>query len=221
MTETLFRLVGADPVDMPPGRVYLDHYQLSEVPFAITPDPEFLFSTSCHRQVLEKIGYAIDGRMGFVLLTGEVGTGKTTLCRTLLDRMGLQAETVYVINPSVSGHELIASILEDLGETPPPQATKKVLIDRLNQRLLADTANRPFMVIIDDAQTMTPETLEDLRLLSNLESDKRKLVQVVLSGQPELLDMGRWLNWMTWFFVGRKAVATPCATGFLPPWWWC
>jgi type II secretory pathway predicted ATPase ExeA/cell division septation protein DedD len=189
MTETLFRLVGADPVDMPPGRVYLDHYQLSEVPFAITPDPEFLFSTSCHRQVLEKIGYAIDGRMGFVLLTGEVGTGKTTLCRTLLDRMGLQAETVYVINPSVSGHELIASILEDLGETPPPQATKKVLIDRLNQRLLADTANRPFMVIIDDAQTMTPETLEDLRLLSNLESDKRKLVQVVLSGQPELLDM--------------------------------
>jgi general secretion pathway protein A len=189
MTEALFRLVVTDPVDTPPGRVYLDYYQLSEAPFAITPDPEFLFSASCHQQVLDKIGYAIDGRMGFVLLTGEVGTGKTTLCRTLLDQLSLKAETVYVINPSISGHELMASILEDLGATPPPQATKKALIDQLNQRLLADSTNRPFVVIIDDAQTMTPETMEDLRLLSNLESDKRKLIQVVLSGQPELLDM--------------------------------
>ena len=189
MTEALFRLVATDPVDAPPGRVYLAYYQLSEAPFAITPDPEFLFSYSCHRQMLDKIGYAIDGRMGFVLLTGEVGTGKTTLCRTLLDRLSGEAETVYVINPSISGHELMASILEDLGETPPPKATKKALIDRLNQRLLADVTNRPFVVIIDDAQTMTAETLEDLRLLSNLESDKRKLIQVVLSGQPELLDI--------------------------------
>ena len=189
MAASMFKLVVADPVDTPSDRVYLDYYRLSEAPFAITPDPEFLFSASCHRQVLDKIGYAIDGRMGFVLLTGEVGTGKTTLCRTLLDRLSLNAETVYVINPSISGHELLASILEDLGTTPPPQATKKALIDQLNQRLLADSTNRPFVVIIDDAQTMTPETLADLRLLSNLESDKRKLIQVVLSGQPELLDM--------------------------------
>jgi general secretion pathway protein A len=189
MAEAMFKIVVADPVDTPPGRVYLNYYQLSEAPFAITPDPEFLFSASCHRQVLDKIDYAIDGRMGFVLLTGEVGTGKTTLCRTLLDRLSLDAETVYVINPSLSGHELLASILEDLGTPPPPQAAKKALIDQLNQRLLADSTNRPFVVIIDDAQTMTPEALEDLRLLSNLESDKRKLIQVVLSGQPELLDM--------------------------------
>lgn len=189
MSEPMFKFVVADTVDTPPDRVYLDYYQLREAPFAITPDPEFLFSASCHRQVLDKIDYAINARMGFVLLTGEVGTGKTTLCRTLLDRLSLDAETVYVINPSISGHELLAGILEDLGATPPPQATKKALIDQLNQRLLTDGANRPFVVIIDDAQTMPTETLEDLRLLSNLESDKRKLIQVVLSGQPELLDM--------------------------------
>jgi general secretion pathway protein A len=189
MTEAMFKLVVTDPVDPPPGRVYLEYYQLSEAPFAITPDPEFLFSSTCHQQVLDKISYAIDGRMGFILLTGEVGTGKTTLCRTLLDRLADQAETVYVINPSVSGHELLTNILEDLGEAPEPHATKKTLIDRLNERLLYNRTDRPFVVIIDDAQTMTPEALEDLRLLSNLETDKRKLIQVVLSGQPELLEM--------------------------------
>lgn len=189
MTEAMFKLVVTDPVDPPPGRVYLEYYQLSEAPFAITPDPEFLFASTCHQEVLDKISYAIDGRMGFILLTGEVGTGKTTLCRTLLDRLAGQAETVYVINPSVSGHELLVNILEDLGEAPEPHATKKALIDRLNERLLYNCTDRPFVVIIDDAQTMTPEALEDLRLLSNLETDKRKLIQVVLSGQPELLEM--------------------------------
>jgi general secretion pathway protein A len=100
MTEAMFKLVVTDPVDPPPGRVYLEYYQLSEAPLPSPRTLEFLFSSSCHQQVLDKISYAIDGRMGFVLLTGEVGTGKTTLCRTLLDRTGSgQAETVYVINP--------------------------------------------------------------------------------------------------------------------------
>jgi general secretion pathway protein A len=189
MSEVIFKLILPEPVEMPPARVYLDYYRLKEAPFAITPDPDFLFSAGSHQQVLDKIDYAIQGYMGFILLTGEVGTGKTTICRALLDRLREKAETVYIINPSVSGHELLVNILEDMGMPPKPQSSKKSLIDRLNRRLLSAGAARPFVVIIDDAQTMSPEAMEELRLLSNLETDKRKLIQVVLSGQPELLEM--------------------------------
>lgn len=174
---------------LPPERVYLDHYGLNEAPFAITPDPEFLYSAQCHQEVLEKIGYAIGSGMGFILLTGEVGTGKTTICRTLLDQLADTAVTAYVINPSISGRELLAGIIEDAGYDPPTCASRKELLDLLHQRVLVLAGSRPFVVIIDDAQTMSPEALEDLRLLSNLETDKRKLVQVVLAGQPELLAM--------------------------------
>lgn len=189
MTQPPHTKSGIHRIQALPERVYLDFYRLTEAPFTITPDPEFLFSSSCHRQVLDKIAYAIDGRMGFVLLTGEVGTGKTTVCRTLLDSLSDRAETVYVINPSLSGRELLAEILEDTGVPPMPGASKKNLINRFHQRLLEGDANRPLVVVIDDAQTMTTEALEDLRLLSNLETDKHKLIQVVLSGQPELLNL--------------------------------
>jgi general secretion pathway protein A len=177
-----------EPGNLPPARIYQEYYHLTEPPFAITPDPEFLFFSSNHRQVLDKITYAIECRMGFILLTGEVGTGKTTLCRTLLDRLEEKAKTVYIINPSISGQELLAGILEDLGVSTEPDASKKELTDQLNLFLLADESHTPTVVIIDDAQTMSPETLEDLRLLSNLETDKQKLLQVVLSGQSELLE---------------------------------
>ena len=179
--------IGAPLAPDMPERVYLAHYGLKEAPFSITPDPEFLYAARCHREVIEKIVYAIDCRMGFVLLTGEVGTGKTTVCRTLLDGLADSVNTAYVINPSVSGRELLTTIIEDSGEAAPQGASRKALLDQLHQRLLATTSARPFVVIIDDAQTMPPETLEDLRLLSNLETDKHKLVQVILSGQPELL----------------------------------
>lgn len=172
----------------PQPRVYLEYYRLSEAPFAITPDPDFLFASRGHQQALEKISYAVDSRMGFILLTGEVGTGKTTICRTLLDRLNGRATTVYLINPSLSGHELLTGILEDAGLQLEPCTTKKALLDQLHRYLLSSDAGQPFVVIIDDAQTMSPEALEDLRLLSNLETDKRKLIQVILSGQPELLD---------------------------------
>lgn len=167
-------------------RVYLNFYQFKETPFSITPDPDFLFLSHTHKSVIDKILYGISSRMGFILLTGEVGTGKTTICRAILDGLSNHAETVYIINPSLSGRELISSILDDLGVTYPAESSKKELIDHLNEFLLSAPENRPTVIIIDDAQTMTLEALEDLRLLSNLETDKQKLVQMVLVGQLEL-----------------------------------
>ena len=180
--------IGVAPIEHLPARVYLQFYGLNQAPFSITPDPEFLFAAGKHQQAVEKIIYSINTFLGFILLTGEVGTGKTTLCRTLLDQLSDKAETVYIINPSVSGQELLTGILEDAHIAVEATASKKALIDRLHEHLLSRNQQRPFVVIIDDAQTMPPETLEDLRLLSNLETDKHKLIQVVLSGQPELID---------------------------------
>jgi general secretion pathway protein A len=169
-------------------RVYLDFYKLREMPFAITPDPAFLFLSNTHQSVIDKILHGIRSRMGFILLTGEVGTGKTTLCRSILDNLDGEAETAYIINPSLSGKELISNILDDLGIKCPPNSSKKDLIDKLNLFLLSTANTRPVVVIIDDAQTMPLDAIEDLRLLSNLETDKTKLLQMVLVGQPELLD---------------------------------
>ncbi|MCG6906115.1 MAG: AAA family ATPase [Desulfobacteraceae bacterium] len=178
----------ARPGQSPPHlqRVYLEFYRLREPPFAITPDPEFLFLSQTHLSAIDKILYGIQSRMGVILLSGEVGTGKTTLCRVLLDRLEDRAVTVYLINPSFSGRELIAAILEDLGRPCPADATKKDLIDALNRFLLAADPQRPVVILIDDAQSLPLETMEDLRLLSNLETDKQKLLQVILAGQPEL-----------------------------------
>ena len=166
--------------------VYLDFFGFKEAPFAITPDPGFLFLSRTHQSVIEKLLYGINNRSGFVLLTGEVGTGKTTICRTILDRLEGKAETVYIINPSLSGVEILAAILDDLGVAYSAGATKKDLMDKLNTFLLGADRLKPVVIIIDDAQTMPMEALEDLRLLSNLETDKEKLLQMVLVGQPEL-----------------------------------
>ncbi|MFY9943572.1 MAG: AAA family ATPase [Desulfobacterales bacterium] len=169
-----------------PQRVYLDFYRLREPPFAITPDPEFLYLSQTHLNAIDKILYGIRSRMGVMVLSGEVGTGKTTICRVLLDRLENQAVTVYLINPSFSGRELIAAIMEDLGRPCPAEATKKDLVGALNRFLLAADPQRPVVILIDDAQSLPVETMEDLRLLSNLETDKQKLLQLVLAGQPEL-----------------------------------
>ena len=170
-------------------RLYLDFFDLREAPFSITPDPDFLFFSNTHKNVIDKTLYGISNRSGFILLTGEVGTGKTTLCRSILDRLDGKADMVYIINPSVSGTELLSCILDDLGVEYTPEASKKELIDHLTSFALTASAIRPVVIIVDDAQTMPIDALEDLRLLSNLETDKEKLLQVVLVGQPELMDL--------------------------------
>ena len=170
------------------NRVYLDFYKLKEPPFSITPDPEFLFLSQTHQSVLERVLYSIDTKMGFILLSGEVGTGKTTICRSIIDTLEDKAEIVYIINPSLSGRAILASILDDLAIQYGADASKKDLIDQLNNFLLNRDGNKPMVIIIDDAQTMSLEVLEDLRLLSNLETDKEKMLQIVIVGQPELED---------------------------------
>jgi len=179
------------PVNKPTtsGCLYLDFYNLNEPPFSLTPDPAFLYLSHTHESVLEKILYGISNKLGFILLIGEVGTGKTTICRSILDTLDGQAETVYIINPSLSGKELISTILDDLGLSYTPDSTKKDLVDNLNNFLLSSMEGKPVVIIIDDAQTMPLVALEDLRLLSNLETDKMKLIQMVLVGQPELIDL--------------------------------
>ncbi|MBA3036111.1 MAG: AAA family ATPase [Desulfobacterium sp.] len=176
-----------DSTQIPHEGIYIDFFQFHEAPFSITPDPGFLFLSATHQSVIEKIIYGIKNRLGFVLLTGEVGTGKTTICRSVLDKLEKDAETVYIINPSLSGIEILATILDDLGATYSAGAGKKELVDSLNSFLLTTDPAKPVVIIIDDAQTMPVEALEDLRLLSNLETDKEKLLQMVLVGQPELL----------------------------------
>ena len=168
-------------------RVYLDFYNLNEAPFSITPDPEYLFYSVTHQNAIDKLLYGINNRMGFLLLVGEVGTGKTTICRSLLDNLADKTSTVYIINPSLSGTELISSILDDLGIAYPKDASKKELIAALNNYFLSVDDRKPVVIIIDDAQTMHIDSLEDMRLLSNLETDKEKLLQILLVGQPELL----------------------------------
>ena len=170
-------------------RVYLDFYSLKEAPFSITPDPQFLFLAKTHQNAIDKLDYAIKNRMGFIVLTGEVGTGKTTICRYFLDQIDQTAKTVYIINPSLSGKEIIISILDDIGITYPCNASKKDLIGFLNNYLLSDKNKVPLVIVIDDAQTMSIEALEQLRLLSNLETDKEKYIQMILVGQPEFIDL--------------------------------
>jgi general secretion pathway protein A len=169
--------------------VYFNFYKLKEPPFSITPDPEFLFSSQTHQNVIEKILYGIKIRAGFILLSGEVGTGKTTICRSIIDTLNTDGEIVYIINPSLSGKALISNILDDLGMQHPPEASKKDLINQLNNYLLNRDRHKPVVIIIDDAQTMPVETLEDLRLLSNLETDKEKMLQMLIVGQPEIEDL--------------------------------
>ena len=173
--------------------MYLKHFGLNEAPFSITPDPAFVFLSAAHRDALAHLLYGVGqgGSGGFVQLTGEVGTGKTTLCRCLLEQVPADARVALVLNPLMTPRELLATIGEELGiDTHGIGDSNKALVDALNAYLLDQHARgRRVVVVIDEAQNLSPEALEQVRLLTNLETSKDKLLQVVLLGQPELRQM--------------------------------
>ncbi|MDH3602210.1 MAG: AAA family ATPase [Candidatus Tectomicrobia bacterium] len=168
--------------------MYVSFFNLREQPFNLTPDPRFLFLSPQHEEALEHLLYGISERKGFIEITGEVGTGKTLLCRTLLERLDDTVSTALIFNSYLTEIELLQAILSDFGLTCEEQ-TRKAYIDTLNQYLLDEfAAGHNAVVIVDETQNVEPTVLEQLRMLSNLETDSVKLLQVVLIGQPELRD---------------------------------
>ncbi len=169
--------------------MYLEFYGFHEPPFNITPDPRYLYLSRGHREALDHILYGITQRKGFIQITGEVGAGKSTLCRAVLERLDESYATALVLNPSMTGIQLLRTILRELGLES--RGNDRVrLVERLNTFLLDTVAqDKDAVLFIDEAQDMTPALLEEVRLLSNLETDDRKLLQIVLIGQPELRDM--------------------------------
>ena len=170
--------------------MYASYFGLSDNPFAITPDPRFLFLSARHTEALAHLLYGVTESGGFIQLTGEVGTGKTTLVRTLLEKLPDNVDAALVINPRVSVLEFLRSICRELDVGWKPAQTPQDLIDALNAHLLAAHAkSRRVVLIIDEAQGLSAEVLEQVRLLTNLETREQKLLQIILVGQPELREM--------------------------------
>jgi len=166
--------------------MYTAFYGLREKPFSLTPDPHFLYLAAPHREALAHILYGIEQGEGFIAVTGEVGTGKTTLCRTMLDRIGSDTEVAYIFNPSLSGEDLLRAINIEFGLLTEGR-TRAELADQINEFLLEmKRAGRRVLLLVDEAQNLEPSTLEEIRLLSNLETSTAKLIQILLFGQPEL-----------------------------------
>lgn len=173
--------------------MYKDYFHLTEMPFSIAPDPRFLYMSARHREGLAHLLYGVQGEGGILLLTGEVGTGKTTLCRCLLEQIQTRCDVAFILNPKMSVEELLASICDEFHiEMPAVAPSVKVLVDVINAHLLrANAQGRRAVLIIDEAQNLRADVLEQLRLLTNLETNTRKLLQIVLIGQPELQEMLR------------------------------
>jgi len=173
--------------------MYLRYFGLNEAPFSITPDPAFVFLSPRHRDALAHLLYGIGegGSGGFVQLTGEVGTGKTTLCRCMLEQIPDGTHIALLLNPLITPRELLATICEELEiDISGASDSTRLLVDRLNRYLLdAHARGERVVVVIDEAQVLSPEALEQVRLLTNLETSKEKLLQIVLLGQPELREL--------------------------------
>jgi general secretion pathway protein A len=166
--------------------MYTHFYGLNEKPFALVPDPRFLYLGRSHGEALAHLMYGVQEGEGFVLIVGQVGTGKTTLCRTLLDEIASDTELCFIFNPSTTEVELLASINREFG-LPTAVRTRSELVDELNRFLVRKKMEgRRILLVIDEAQNLDPEVLEQVRLLSNLETEREKLLQIILLGQLEL-----------------------------------
>lgn len=167
--------------------MYLDYFGLTELPFGITPDTSYTVLTRSHQEALNTLLIALNSGEGFIKITGEVGSGKTLLCRRLLQAMPSECISAYLPNPRLNSRTLQLALAEELRLGVSPDSDDYHLLQSINVALLAHAAaNRPVVVCIDEAQAMPMETMESLRLLSNLETEKRKLLQIILFGQPEL-----------------------------------
>jgi type II secretory pathway predicted ATPase ExeA len=166
--------------------LYLEHFGLNEPPFRITPHPDFFFDGAERGATLEGLLYAILHDEGIVKVSGEIGSGKTTLCRVLMERLPQEVETVFLANPSYSRTEILLAISEELGRPANATPTASVLRELQTQLIELYASGRRVVVMIDEAHAMPEDTLEQVRLLSNLESSRHKLIQIVLFGQPEL-----------------------------------
>jgi len=170
--------------------MYERYFGLNEKPFSITPDPRYLYLTKRHAEALAHLLYGVTESGGFVQLTGEVGTGKTTLVRSLLEKVPGHVEVALILNPRLSPNEFLHAICDELGAEIPEQASPKEMVDALNRHLLdAHGRGSRVVLIVDEAQNLSAEVLEQVRLLTNLETAKQKLLQIILIGQTELREL--------------------------------
>jgi len=173
------------------GVIYARHFGFTEPPFSMTPDPRFLYMSEPHREAMAHLLYGLGEGGGFVQLTGEVGTGKTTLCRSLFEQLPPDVDLAVILNPKQTDLELLATVCDELHVAHPLDTTsRKVLVDALYRDLLdAHKRGRRTVLVIDEAQDLAPEVLEQVRLLTNLETSTDKLLKIILIGQPELIPL--------------------------------
>lgn len=166
--------------------MYLEFYGLKEKPFSVTADPNFLYLSRKHREAISHMQYGIEERMGFLEITGDIGTGKTTICKGLLNTLDEHTKTAFILNSNLSEIQILQAIVEDFG-IKLKNKNKLTMLNELNKFLLEQLRQgNNVVLIIDEAQNLKPSLLEQIRLLSNLETEKEKLLQIILVGQPEL-----------------------------------
>lgn len=171
--------------------MYKEYFGFIELPFSIAPDPRYLYMSEQHREALAHLLYGVTADGGFVLLTGEIGTGKTTVCRGLLEQIPDNTDIAFILNPKVSAGELLATVCDELGiQYPEKNQSIKFFVDRINEHLLSTHGKgRKTILIVEEAQNLTADVMEQIRLLTNLETDQKKLLQIIMVGQPELRDI--------------------------------